>query len=126
MTDTERRKILASKCREAREYLGFTVAEIATSLGWEPAVLERIEAGGTTITGEQVNKLSRIYKRPVEWLMGEFRFEPSADVMRMVENLSEHDHDAVLAFAEFLQCAGPPTPTDRRRVTDLLEENPGD
>lgn len=117
MPDPGRRKILASKCREAREYLGFTVEQVATALGWEPAVLERIEAGSTVITGEQVRKLSRIYKRPVEWLMGEFKFEPGTDLMRRVKNLSEHDRDAVLEFAEFLQCAGPPERPHRDRET---------
>ena len=97
--------VLSSRIREAREYLGVPVAEIARVLGWEPAALERIEAGSTKITGEQLRRLSRLYRRPVTWFTGEFRFEPGADLLRQVEGLSERDRGEILEFAEYLQCA---------------------
>ncbi len=101
--------VLPARLRDAREYLGFTREDVAGALGCAPAVLERIEAGGT-ITGGQLRKLSRLYRRPVAWFRGESRFEPGADLLRMTEHLSEHDRDAVLEFAEWLQHAGQPAP----------------
>jgi transcriptional regulator with XRE-family HTH domain len=99
--------IRPDRLRDAREYLGLTVAEVAGALGCEPSELERIEAGGVTITGEQARKLSRLYRRPVAWLRGETTFTPGQDLLRQVEGLGEHDRSAVLEFAEFLQGAGP-------------------
>jgi len=100
--------ILAGRLREAREYLGFTREQIAGRLGWPAADLERLEGGRTTITGEQIRKLSRLYRRPVAWFSGESRFEPGADLLRKIEHLEGGDRDAVLEFAEWLQDAGPP------------------
>ena len=96
-----------SRLQQAREYLGVSHEQAAEALGWPVATLVQLEQGDTTITGEQLRKLSRLYSRPPGWFTGEFEFEPGADVLRMVENLTEGDREAVLDFAEFLQCAGP-------------------
>lgn len=112
-------RILPGRIRDAREYLGITLAEASDALGWERSELERIEAGGVTVTGEQVRKLMRLYRRPLGWFTGESRFTPDAELLRQVENLSEHDRSAVLEFAEFLQGAGSPArPARDRKLAD--------
>jgi transcriptional regulator with XRE-family HTH domain len=100
--------IIPARLREAREFFGFTVADVAAALGCPAGDIEQLEAGGTTITGEYLRKLSRLYRRPVAWFSDETSFEPSADLLRQVEGLSGHDREAVLDFAEFLQGAGKP------------------
>lgn len=103
------------RLREAREYLGFTREDVAGAMGWDAARLAALEDGaGGRLTGEELRKLSRLYRRPVAWLSGEDTFRPGGDLLRQVEPLSEHDREAVLDFAEFLQGAGPPPPVVRK------------
>ncbi len=102
------RKIQPGRLRDAREYVGFTVAGVARALGCEAGDLARMEDGEAATTGEHLRKLSRLYRRPVAWFLGESRFEPDAALLRMVEGQTEHDRSAILDFAEWLQGAGPP------------------
>jgi transcriptional regulator with XRE-family HTH domain len=115
------RKIAAGSIRDAREYVGLTLNEVSAALGMEPRELERIEDGDAKVTGEQLRKFGRMYRRPAGWFFGETRFEPGPDLLRQVEGLSEHDRSAVLDFAEFLQGAGSPTAITREQL-----ENPDD
>jgi transcriptional regulator with XRE-family HTH domain len=108
--------ILPARLVEAREYVGFTVAEVAGALGCPASVIEQIEAGGATITGEHLRKLSRLYRRPVKWFSDEVPFEPSPELLRQVEGLGGHDREAVLDFAEFLQGAGKPAAVRREQA----------
>jgi transcriptional regulator with XRE-family HTH domain len=111
-------RILPGRIRDAREYLGISLSQAADALGWAIGLLARIEAGEATITGEQLRRLMRLYRRPLGWFTGESRFTPDQALLRKVENLSEHDRSAVLEFAEFLQGAGKPARPSR------TEENP--
>lgn len=118
MTDTEHAKVQPGKLKHAREFIGFTLSEAADALGWAVTELSRLEGGGSTITGEQLRRLSRLYRRPWQWFTGEFQFEPGPEVLRMVEGLSDFDREAVLDFAEFLQGAGPAPAASRKVVPD--------
>ena len=100
-------KIIADRLREARVYLGFNRDDVSGAMGRERRWVDDIEHGRRQVTGEELRKLARLYRRPVAWLCGESSFQPSPDMLRQVENLTEHDREAVLDFAEFLEGAGP-------------------
>jgi transcriptional regulator with XRE-family HTH domain len=95
---------LSDRIRQAREYLGFSVAQAAERLRCAPMLLEAIEAGTADPGPEMLAKLGKLYMRPVAWLKGEFRFDPSSVLVCGTEDLTPGDREAVLDFAEFLQC----------------------
>jgi transcriptional regulator with XRE-family HTH domain len=99
--------ILPGRLLEAREYLGFTREEVASATDGQAGLIAELEAGGTTITGEQLRKLSRLYRRPIAWFSDEYPYQPSEGLLRKVEHLTPGDREAVLDFAEFLAGAGP-------------------
>jgi len=102
--------VKADCLREARVYLGFSRDEVAGAMGCERRWVDDIEHGRTTVTGEELRKLARLYRRPVGWFTGEWEFHPDPGMVRQLnENprLTEGDREAVLDFAEFLQGAGP-------------------
>lgn len=96
---------LAARIREAREYIGFTVADAARYLGWSPVLIDGIEDGTVTPDAGRLAALGKLYRRPVEWFRGEFQFEPTPGLQRMLEGVKHpDDREAALDFAEFLQC----------------------
>ncbi len=101
-------KVSADRLREARVYLGLNRDDVSGAMDRERRWVDDIENGRQAITGEELRKLSRLYRRPVAWLCGETTFQPSPEMLRQVENLTEGDREAVLDFAEFLQGAGGP------------------
>jgi transcriptional regulator with XRE-family HTH domain len=105
--------VQASRLREAREFLGFTDAQVTKALGLPPGRLQALESGGGPVTGQELRRLSRLYTRPVPWFSGESSFQPSPALLRKVERMPEHDREAMLDFAEWLQGAGP-APAPRR------------
>ena len=97
-------KVSAERLREARGYLGFSRDDVSMKMERERRWVDDIENGRQPVTGEELRKLSRLYMRPVEWLCGETTFRPGAETLRRVEHLAEGDREAILDFAEFLQC----------------------
>jgi len=96
---------LAARIREAREYIGFSVEQAAERLGCAPELLEAIEAAARTPGPKALALLGKLYMRPTEWFTCEWRFEPGPGLLRMVEGVRHPgDREAVLDFAEFLQC----------------------
>jgi transcriptional regulator with XRE-family HTH domain len=96
---------LAARIREAREYLGLSTAQAAERLRCAAMLLEAVEAGTADPGPEFLAKLGKLYMRPVEWFTGGWRFEPSPGLLRMAEGVRHPgDREAVLDFAEFLQC----------------------
>lgn len=122
------RKVSADRLREARVYLGFNRDDVSQAMGRERRWVDDIEQGRTQITGEELRKLSRLYRRPVGWLCGETTFQPDPEMLRRLnENprLTEGDREAVLDFAEFLQGAGPMSKRLRKDVTARLAGEAG-
>ena len=101
-------QVKAGRLREAREYLGFTREQVDTALGRAPGWLQGIEEGRGPLYGGDLSKLSRLYRRPLWWLFGENRWQPTKEILGEVEHLSPADREAVLDFAEWLNDAGPP------------------
>lgn len=106
-----------ARLAQAREYVGFTVEQVAAALDCAPLAIAMLEAGTAAPDETMLERLARLYRRPVTWLQGETTFRPSPNLLRKVENLHPGDREAILDFAEWLQDAGPP-PKPARRATD--------
>jgi transcriptional regulator with XRE-family HTH domain len=101
---------LGSRLREAREYVGLLQEEVASALGIPRTSLSALEAGKRKVSGVELRRFARLYRRPVGWLLGEEEINLSdvEPLFRATAQLSEHDKEQVLRFAEFLAAAGRP------------------
>lgn len=116
-TEQERLEV-ATRLREAREFLGLTQADVAAALGVQRTSINAMEAGKRNVNGVELRRLARLYRRPVEWLLGVDSPPPAADALyRLTEKLSETDRQQVVRFAEFLAAAGGP-PSRRARTSE--------
>lgn len=105
-------KVVASRIREARESLGLTQEEVSGALGIPRTSVHAMEAGKRGVSALELRRLARLYRRRVEWLLGEDEEAPvaAADgaLYRATRDLSEEDKDQVLRFAEFLAAGAAP------------------
>lgn len=105
----EEQSEIGRRVRIARETLGLTQEEAATALGMKRTSVTQMELGKRNITATELVQLAKLYRRSVEWLLGQ---EADAAVaatalFRATKSLSEHDKEQVLRFAQFLASAGP-------------------
>jgi transcriptional regulator with XRE-family HTH domain len=122
--------VSAERLQQARVYLGFNRDDVAGAMKRERRWVDDIEHGRVKVTGEELRKLSRLYRRPVAWLCGETTFQADPEMLRRLnENprITEGDREAVLDFAEFLQDAGPMPGRMRKDIrAELAKEAPDD
>lgn len=104
-------QVLAGRLKEAREYVGLLQEEVADALGIPRASVSALEAGKRRVSGVELRRLARLYRRPVSWLLGEEVAEvrPDEALYRATATLSERDKEQVLRFAEFLAAAQRPS-----------------
>ncbi len=106
-------KVLGARLREARETLGLVQADTADALGIPRTSVAALEAGTRKVTGLELRRLARLYRRPVAWLLGEDdgNGASAADqvLFRATEPLSERDREQVLRFAQFLAARSSPS-----------------
>jgi transcriptional regulator with XRE-family HTH domain len=100
---------LGQRLRDARELLGLTQEDTAGALGIQRTSVTSMEMGKRKVTSTELVRLAALYRRSVEWLLGQ---EPEATVegaalLRATSSLSERDQLQVLRFAQFLANAGP-------------------
>lgn len=109
--DSEEQAKIGARLKEAREYVGLLQEDVASALSIPRASVSAMESGKRRVTGLEVRRLARIYRKPVGWLLGEDDIELSdaEPLFRATESLSTRDRDQVLRFAEFLAAAGSPT-----------------
>jgi transcriptional regulator with XRE-family HTH domain len=109
---------LGARLREAREYIGLLQEDVATALGIPRTSVHALEAGKRKVTGLELRRLARLYRRPVGWLLGEEEIElnDAEPLFRATSALSEEDKEQVLRFAEFLAAAGKPGAAGGRRA----------
>lgn len=112
MPDRDEHEVIGSRLREAREFVGLVQDEAATALGIPRTSLSALEAGKRKVSGVELRQLSRLYRRPVDWLLGEeeVSIAESDPLFRATAQLSDQDKEQVLRFAEFLAAAGRPGP----------------
>src|SRR5687767_5459711 len=70
-SDENEQVALGARLKEAREYVGFLQEEVATALGIPRTSVHALEAGKRKVTGLELRRLARLYRRPVGWLLGE-------------------------------------------------------
>ena len=104
---------LATKLRQAREYVGLSQELVAQHLGIPRAAVSAIEHGARKVSGIELKKLATLYGKPIGAFLGEDE-DPvleadavSAALFRTARQLSIADKEQVLQFAEFLRNSGP-------------------
>lgn len=108
---------MASRLREAREYLGMSQEEVATALELSRPAVTNIESGTRKVEAVELERLARLYGRTVEFfLRGE---QPQLDAKvafaaRTLQGLSDIDLAEVARFAEFLRSAGSKGPRSKK------------
>jgi len=111
---------MASRLREAREYLGLSQEEVATVLKVSRPAVSNIEAGTRKVEAIELEQLANLYGRPVTYfLTGK---EPVgqansavAFAARALQGLSQRDLDEVARFADYLRAAGRSKVTGRSK-----------
>jgi transcriptional regulator with XRE-family HTH domain len=102
------RKVMGSRLREAREYVGFSQDEVAKYLGVSRSALSNIETGTRKVEALELKKLASLYKRTVTHFTGENGDDESfgedvAHLARKAKELSPEDRAELGRFADFLR-----------------------
>lgn len=102
---------LAERLRDAREYVGLSQDEVAHALGLSRPAVTNIESGNRKVEATELNKLAKLYRKSMEYLMTGRDPMPSgptqlAFLARAVHGLSQQDIDEVARFAKFLKHKG--------------------
>jgi transcriptional regulator with XRE-family HTH domain len=129
-TDDINDQVVGERLREARETLGLTQADVAGALGIPRTSVLAIEAGRRKVSGLELRRLARVYRRSIEWLLGEETPAVEADdaLFHATATLSTDDKAQVLRFAQFLASAGSPRlssaqPAGRKRARRAADES---
>ena len=112
------REEMATRLKDAREYLGLSQDDVATALGISRPAVTNIESGNRKVEAIELDRLSKLYGRPVNFfLTGETEEAPEkvAFYARTFKGLSEKDFDEVVRFAEFLRASGTSKKTAARK-----------
>jgi transcriptional regulator with XRE-family HTH domain len=107
MKEDDREK-LATRLREAREYLGLSQEVAAKHLGIGRAAISLIESGDRKVNAIELARLAKLYQRPIGYFTDERSVAagepPQLDLLkRAAAKLSAKDRDEVVRFAEFLR-----------------------
>jgi transcriptional regulator with XRE-family HTH domain len=123
--DSNEQALLGARLKAAREYLGLLQEDVAGALDIPRTSVHAIEAGKRKVTGLELRRLARLYRRPVGWLLGEeVELNNAEPLFRATAALSDEDKEQVLRFAEFLAAAGKPGSARRRAArSDAARED---
>jgi len=112
------RQLVGRRLRTARETLGLTQDDVAGALGIPRTSVIAMEAGRRNVTALELRRLARLYRRNVQWLLGEEDDAAAVDsaLYRATNALTDEDKEQVLRFAQFLASAGPPRTAGGRRA----------
>lgn len=102
-------QVLAGRLRKARETIGLTQSDTAEALGISRSSVAEMEAAKRKVTGLELRRLARLYRRSVAWLLGEEDEPEVADqaLYHATSALSSEDKEQVLRFAQFLAAQRP-------------------
>lgn len=100
------RKQLGRRLREAREYVGLSQEEVAFALSVSRPAVGHIESGTRKVEAFELNKLSELYGRTVDYLLtGNAPVDDTrvAFLARATKGMSDSDMDELARFAAFLK-----------------------
>jgi transcriptional regulator with XRE-family HTH domain len=102
------RNDLARLLKDAREYLELSQDEVAKELGVPRTAISLIESGQRKVDALELQKLARLYQRPVGYFTGEEITssglpEEVAHLARAASKLSDQDRQQLAQFAEYLR-----------------------
>lgn len=97
---------LATRLKEAREYLGLSQQEAASALKIPRSAVSLLENGQRKVDSVELKALANLYRRPVSFFTGEEEVQVlGADVAflaKQASKLSEEDRNELLRFSEYL------------------------
>lgn len=102
----DKRQQLARRLRQAREYVGLSQDDVAVSLGLSRPAITHIESGTRRVEAVELETLSQLYGRSVQFLLGGVFEEDTPKVAflaRATQGLSERDLEELAKFATFLK-----------------------
>lgn len=110
MSDHEKES-LAKRLKEARDYLGLSQEYVAQQTGIPRPAISEIEAGRRKVDSLELKRFSKLYGRPIEFLLGgneESAVGAAADPVEvklrpLMRELKEEDREEILRFVEYLQ-----------------------
>jgi DNA-binding XRE family transcriptional regulator len=111
---------MASRLREAREYLGLSQEEVASALKVSRPAVTNIEAGTRKVEAIELEQLANLYGRPVTFFLTGDEPVGQADstvafAARALQGLSQRDLDEVARFADYLRATGRSKVTGRNK-----------
>ena len=104
-TEDPRRKIIASRLKEARKLAGLSQGQVAKMLGLQRPSISEMEAGNRAVAAEELSKLADLFDVSVGWLLG-----------GGAETLDAHDDRLHLAARELQKLK----PKDLNRLLTIL------
>lgn len=116
--EADEHRLVGSRLREAREVLGLTQGDVAEALSIPRTSVIAMEAGRRKVSGLELRRLARLYRRDVGWLLGDddsVGAESDAALFRATAHLTDEDREQVLRFAQFLASGGPRRSTNPPR-----------
>ncbi len=114
----KQREAMASRLKDAREYLGFSQDDVATALGISRPAVTNIESGNRKVEAIELDQLANLYGRPINYFLSGETNEVSEKVAfyaRTFKDLSDKDFDEVARFADFLRASGAGKKTTTRK-----------
>jgi transcriptional regulator with XRE-family HTH domain len=99
------REAIATKLKEAREYLGLSQQEVADALKLRRSAISLIETAQRGVDSTELKAFAKLYQRPIGHFTGEEAQTLGGDVAllaKQVAKLSERDRDELLRFSEYL------------------------
>ncbi len=104
-TDDNKTKMIA-RLKEAREYVGVSQDKVAVYLDIPRSAVSEIESDKRNISAVELQKLAKLYQRPVSWFTDDIVEGVPEDVeflARTASELSDNDRSELQKFAEFLK-----------------------
>jgi transcriptional regulator with XRE-family HTH domain len=105
--DRTTRVVLLADGNVGETDIGFSQQEVAEQTGIPRSAISDIERGGRKVDSLELQRFSRLYRRPVAYLLGEEDSEPEHQTVqalkRAVTDLTEQDQKELLRFAKFLR-----------------------
>ena len=99
---------LANRLKDTRDYLNLSQAFVSEQTGIPRSAISDIERGVRKVDSLELAKLSKLYRFPVSYFLGQASDESAASVTlhalaRTASELTDKDREEVLRFATFLR-----------------------